>query len=202
MATKTFVELDATQTLTSKTLTAPLLSGATCGADPTAALGVATKQYVEAILAAAIPPGLMLPYGGGTPPTGFLECNGQAVSRTTYAALFAVCSTTYGAGNGSTTFNVPDKRGRTSIGAGQGTSLTNRTRGTKLGAETHALSATENAAHSHTYTAPGGLVFNSAGGAQPLVQSLAAGTVTSTSGSGAPHNNMQPSEVDLWVIKT
>ena len=46
-----------------------------------------------------------------TPPTGYLECNGAAVSRTTYATLFAVIGTTYGAGDGSTTFNLPDTRG-------------------------------------------------------------------------------------------
>jgi microcystin-dependent protein len=50
-------------------------------------------------------------------PSGWLLCDGSAVSRTTYAALFAAIGTTYGAGNGSTTFNVPDLRGRTPVGA-------------------------------------------------------------------------------------
>jgi microcystin-dependent protein len=48
--------------------------------------------------------------------TGFLECKGDAVSRTTYAALFAVLGTTYGAGDGSSTFNVPDFQGRHAAG--------------------------------------------------------------------------------------
>ena len=48
---------------------------------------------------------------GGVAPAGFLKCDGSAVSRITYAALFAVCGTTYGVGNGSTTFNLPDLRG-------------------------------------------------------------------------------------------
>lgn len=52
--------------------------------------------------------GLIIPWSDTTAPSGFLECNGQAVSRSTYAALFAVIGTTYGAGNGSTTFAVPD----------------------------------------------------------------------------------------------
>lgn len=52
--------------------------------------------------------GLVVPWGDSSVPSGFLECNGQAVSRTTYADLFAVISTTYGVGDGSTTFNVPD----------------------------------------------------------------------------------------------
>lgn len=55
-------------------------------------------------------------YAGSTAPTGWLLCDGSAVSRTTYADLFAVVSTTYGNGDGSTTFNVPDLRGRTIFG--------------------------------------------------------------------------------------
>jgi len=55
-----------------------------------------------------IPTGTIIPWSDGTAPSGFLECNGAAVSRTTYAALFAIISTTYGVGDGATTFNVPD----------------------------------------------------------------------------------------------
>lgn len=54
------------------------------------------------------PIGVILPYGGDTAPTGYLECNGSAVSRTTYADLYAVIGTKYGEGDGSTTFNLPD----------------------------------------------------------------------------------------------
>lgn len=60
--------------------------------------------------------GMLIPHAGTTAPDGFLLCFGQAVSRTTYAALFAVISTTYGAGDGSTTFNLPDMRGRAPAG--------------------------------------------------------------------------------------
>lgn len=63
-------------------------------------------------------PGLIQMYGGATAPTGWLLCNGAAVSRTTYAALFAVISTTFGVGDNSTTFNVPDFRGIFPKGAG------------------------------------------------------------------------------------
>jgi microcystin-dependent protein len=55
-----------------------------------------------------IPTGTITPWSQASAPTGFLECDGAAVSRSTYAALFAVVSTTYGAGDGSTTFNLPD----------------------------------------------------------------------------------------------
>ena len=56
-------------------------------------------------------PGVVLPFAGSAAPNGWLLCHGQAVSRTTYAHLFTVIGTTYGAGDGSTTFNVPDLRG-------------------------------------------------------------------------------------------
>lgn len=202
MATKTQVNTDSVQTLENKTLTTPLINGGTCGADPTAPLGIATKQFVETVLATALPAGAMFPYAGSLAPSGFLLCDGSAVSRTTYAALFAACGTTYGSGDGSTTFNVPDKRGRTSIGSGTGTGLTNRVRGSKLGAENHQLTTAELPPHTHTYTAPGGVVNNSAGGGQPIIQSVTAGVNASTVGSGNVHNNMQPSEVDTWIIKT
>lgn len=58
----------------------------------------------------------MLSYGGNSAPSGWLLCYGQAVSRTAYAALFAVIGTTFGAGDGSTTFNLPDARGRVLAG--------------------------------------------------------------------------------------
>jgi microcystin-dependent protein len=55
-----------------------------------------------------IPTATIVPWSSASVPTGFLECNGQAVSRSTYAALFAIVGTTYGAGDGSSTFLVPD----------------------------------------------------------------------------------------------
>lgn len=69
------------------------------------------------------PIGSIIPYGGTTAPDGFLLCQGQAVSRTTYAELFAVIGTAFGAGDGSTTFNVPDLRNRTVMGAGSNGNL-------------------------------------------------------------------------------
>lgn len=82
-----------------------------------------------------IPPGVMSAYGGSSAPTGYLLCDGSAVSRTTYAALFAAISTTFGTGDGSTTFNVPDMRGRFPFG--KATSGTGSTLGTTFGAIDH-----------------------------------------------------------------
>lgn len=71
-------------------------------------------------LSAVMPSGAVIPFAGSAAPSGFLLCSGQAVSRTTYAALFAAIASVYGAGDGSTTFNVPDLRGREPVGAGTG----------------------------------------------------------------------------------
>ena len=67
-------------------------------------------------LKASLPAGVMMDYGGATAPDQWLICNGSAISRTTYADLFAAIGTSYGVGNGSTTFNIPDRRGTVSIG--------------------------------------------------------------------------------------
>ena len=77
------------------------------------------KQYsgdLAAIEFVGIVPGTVVDYAGASTPAGYLLCYGQAVSRTTYARLFAALSTTWGAGDGSTTFNVPDLRGRATFG--------------------------------------------------------------------------------------
>ena len=86
--------------------------------------------------------GSVVLYTKSTAPSGYLLCNGQAVSRTTYASLFAVIGTTYGAGDGSTTFNVPNLSGRTVIGTSSSYALASTG-----GAESH-VHATKN----HTLT--------------------------------------------------
>ena len=67
--------------------------------------------------------GIVVPWGTASVPSGFLACDGSAVSRTTYSALFAVVGTTYGVGDGSTTFNVPNLAGRTVISKSNNQSL-------------------------------------------------------------------------------
>jgi microcystin-dependent protein len=94
---------------------------------------------------------MVVDFAGPTPPTGWLLCNGAAVSRTTYAALWVAIGGYYGSGDGSTTFNLPDTRGRTSIGAGQGTGLTNRPLAQQISnEEVHALAVGELAVHNHS----------------------------------------------------
>ena len=80
---------------------------------------VATRfnGLIDEIKAQIVPSGVVKAFAGSTAPDGWLLCNGQAVSRSEYAALFAVIGTTYGAGDGSTTFLLPDMRKRMPIGA-------------------------------------------------------------------------------------
>lgn len=123
-------------------------------------------------------------------PSGWLACDGAAISRATYAVLFAAIGTTWGAGDGSTTFNLPDFRGRATIGLGTGSGLTARTLGQTGGNETHILSTSEMPAHTHTtsqlgYSGSGGATWASGG------SNLVAPN-TGSSGSGTAHNNMQP----------
>lgn len=84
-------------------------------------MNVTAEDLTEALgLAFAFPTGIVLPYAGSIVPDGWLLCDGTAVSRATYDELFTQLSTTYGAGDGSTTFNLPDLRGKMPLGVGTG----------------------------------------------------------------------------------
>lgn len=110
--------------------------------------GVNWTQLASA--AQLLPSGVPLPYAGSAAPTGYLLCDGSAVSRTTYANLFAVIGTTYGAGNGTSTFNVPNIGGRVPVGKGAGTFAV---LGATGGEETHVTTVAEMPPHNHTAVA-------------------------------------------------
>lgn len=98
-----------------------LASLAIVDADVSGAAAIAQSKISglsASLTAATIPPGVIAPYVAAAAPTGWLLCDASAVSRATYAALFAIISTTYGVGDGSTTFNVPDLLGRFPVGKG------------------------------------------------------------------------------------
>ena len=165
------------------------------------------KEYI-------MPSGVVMPYAGSSAPTGFLLCDGSAISRSTYSDLFSAISTTYGTGDGSSTFNVPDLRGR--VVAGQddmGGSSANRltdqtgglngdTLGDTGGSETHTLSTAQMPSHTHTVAAQqqvGGDSTNR-GGSGELG---AAATITSSStGGDSAHNNVQPTIILNYIIRT
>jgi microcystin-dependent protein len=100
------------------------------------------------------PAGVINMWATTTAPTSWLLCDGTAVSRTTYAALFAVISTTYGVGDGSTTFNVPNLKGKVPVGRDSADSSFD-TMGETGGAKTHTLSSSESGVpvHGHANTA-------------------------------------------------
>lgn len=90
------------------------------------------------------PAGIIMPFAGTVAPENYLFCDGSAVSRTTYATLYAVIGDTFGAGDGSTTFNLPDLSGRVPLGVSQAHAL-----GTTGGSETVTLTESELPAHVH-----------------------------------------------------
>lgn len=98
------------------------------------------------------PTGAVTNFAGATAPSGWLMCDGSAVDRTTYDDLFAIIGTTYGAGNGTTTFNTPDMRGKVPVGkAASGTFNNLNNTG---GEENHTPIDTEMALHSHGHNNP------------------------------------------------
>lgn len=149
--------------------------------------------------------GMGLPWFGGTPPASWLKCDGSLISRATYADLFAVIGEIYGAGDGSTTFQLPDGRGTTMVGSGQAFSGgTTWPIGTLSGSERVTLSAAEMPTHTHALTYGGFLIDT--GNAGPMVTGAGLGltggpTPTGSAGSNSAHNNMQPSQIiDSWII--
>jgi len=152
--------------------------------------------------------GMVTAYAGTTAPTGYLICDGSAVSRSAYATLYAITGDTYGAGNGTTTFNLPDLVGRVPIGAGTGdaTDATAHALGDEGGTETHTLTEAEMPSHRHssadgqqfmTYSAATGWYFG-----DPGVPISAATAYTAYTGGGGAHNIMQPYTTINYIIKT
>lgn len=104
-----------------------------------------TKSEFDVAISSAVPVGTILDYGGTTAPSGFLICNGAAVSRTAYSALFSVIGTRFGAGNGSTTFNLPLFTGGQFARGVAPSSV-----GTKYSASLPPLTASSAGTHTHT----------------------------------------------------
>lgn len=188
-------------------------------------LGLGSAAVADAT--ALMPTAAILPYAGASAPSGWLLCFGQAVSRTTYAALFAAVSTTYGAGDGSTTFNLPDIRGRAVAGkddmggtsAARLNSIASTTLGTAGGSQSHTLATTEIPAHQHFIAAADTVATTPALSATNYVARVRSDTgnspnytltgttieatlgLTSATGGGGAHNNVQPTIILNYIIK-
>jgi len=157
----------------------------------------------------SLPVGAIIPFSGSTIPTNYLEADGSAVSRITYSELFGVIGTTYGTGDGSTTFNLPNLKGKVPVGL-DSSDTSFDTLGETGGEKTHTLTINEMPSHGHTATwqenCPPWL---QAGGYGQITPTATAGanranignlSISNTGGSGA-HNNLQPYITQKYIIK-
>lgn len=153
-----------------------------------------------------LPIGSTLEWFSTTIPDNWLVCDGSAVSRTTYSDLFAVIGTTFGEGDGSTTFNLPNTKGRTIVGL-DATDTDFNTIGKVLGEKTHTLTVAEMPTHSHVNQHY--VVSDQARNYRSYENTLGAGNAnaylgtanTNDEGSSKPHNNIQPSFIGVYIIK-
>jgi len=174
-----------------------------------------------------IPTATIVPWSSSSVPTGFLECNGAAVSRSTYSALFAIVGTTYGAGDGASTFNLPDLQDNVAMGksgtkalASTGGANTVAATGNVGGSTANAtLTEAQLASHAHNITMagpfqnqPNAMSFRQAPSQGPFNPS-SLGTNNAGSGTGHSHNMsatfsgtassvVQPYLTIIYIIKT
>jgi microcystin-dependent protein len=153
-------------------------------------LSQATIQGTDTDVAPLLPAGSVIAWVAGSAPSGWLLCQGQAISRSTYAALFAKCSTDFGAGDGSSTFNVPDLRGRTVTMAGTNISRAGST------AE-FASGVTVTTASGSASLTTGSVAVSS--GAKDAGASTVINSVSST---GHTHSVTIPTTTLMYIIKT
>jgi len=171
-----------------------------------------------------IPTATIIPWSTASVPSGFLECNGSAVSRTTYAGLFAIIGTTYGAGDGSSTFNVPDlqnnvpvgKSNNKSVGSTGGANTVTKSGNVSASTGNASLSIPQLASHTH----PQGVSYNT-GTPQtnnfvtnPFPRGQGPSTFNNTGSGGAHSHNVsanfsgnatsvvQPYLTVIFIIKT
>lgn len=194
----------------------PALSGTPT--TPTAVAGtnntqIASTAFVQTAVNSAVITGEMKMWPTSSAPAGYLLCDGSAVSRTVYAALYAVLGTTFGSGDGVNTFNLPNFRNRMPIGAGDlySTGGTGGSKDAVVVSHTHTATSTDSG-HSHTYTATlqGGTSYQMSGGSfsiSPTTQTSGTGnanisTTIGTTGVSGTNANLPPYLAVNFIIKT
>jgi microcystin-dependent protein len=157
----------------------------------------------------AVPTGVVNMWATNTAPSGWLICAGDAISRTTYAALFAIIGTTFGVGDGSTTFNLPDYRDRMPIGAGTTYSANSQGGSKDAIVVSHSHTATDSG-HTHTQFAEnfplssGGSTILGRGiaGSGGNVSTGTANITVASTGSVGTNANLPPYLGIYFIIKT
>ena len=201
--------ITSTQLATDSVITAKIQDGA-----------VTAAKLAQAAINAIMPTGAVVPFAGaGTALPGnagdWLLCDGSPIDRqvaSVNTALFDVLGTQYGHGNGTSTYNLPDLRGRVIAGqdnmggasANRLTTAKSGINGDNLGAfgglEDHQLTIAEMPAHDHTYNRTNNVT---AGGSMAIEDGPVTGTATSSlTGGGGSHNNVQPTIILNYIIKT
>lgn len=234
MATNFPTSLDSlTNPTSTDSLTSPSHAGQHADANDAiealqAKVGVTSSAVTTSLdykVANLVPIGAVIPYAGSTAPTNWLLCAGQAVSRSTYGDLYTVVGTTYGAGDGSTTFNLPDLRGRVAAGkddmngsaASRLTSTVlsaSNTLGATGGAQTVTLTTSEMPSHTHvqdphTHTKTTSQTGSATtkvqiGGSATTNDAFTTDATTATNqntGGGGAHSNTQPTIVLNYIVR-
>jgi len=200
--------ITATQLATDSVITAKIQDGA-----------VTSAKLDAAAVSVLMPTSTILPYAASAAPTGYLLCDGAAISRTTYSTLFGLVGTTYGVGDGSSTFNIPDLRGRVIAGQDDmGGASANRLIGTisglngdNLGAaggeEGVTLTAAQSGLPDHTHTHLRQTNGQMADGSfnVPNINSNSLSTAGVTGGAqnaSSAHSSVQPTIILNYIIKT
>ena len=169
----------------------------------------AVENGLGDVLTKSSPVGAISLYSAATAPSGWLLCRGQAVSRSTYNDLFSVIGTTYGSGNGSTTFNLPNLQGNVPVGLNSSDASFDSL-GETGGEKTHTLTIDEMPRHRHpllgysiawgngTYTYIDASMIH---GYQEKNAAYVNSDYSDYKGSSSPHNNMPPFVVLNYIIK-
>lgn len=150
-----------------------------------------------------LPVGSVIEWNSDIIPVNWLLCNGQEISRTDYADLFKILGTKYGQGDGSTTFNLPNRKGNVAVGKDENDEDFNEL-GKTGGEKEHTLTVAEMPSHNHEPTTNSAVMAKS--GQNEMAQETTGGrtyellTIGKTGGS-QPHNNLQPYIVSNFIIK-